>query len=300
MESAKTHPAEVGPPPGQVCTWLADRSGYEYDAEFAGEPSDGQWLYCLKDTDLGDRQIVWHGSGGQGIIAVVDFNGHVRRRVDADGVPMGKYEGWGRITMLRRPIAVERVRSHPDLARRFGGRIQSVARLSGTEALAILALAEGLPAAPVFVDGESDHDEDGGIWYDRRWPPESITEELVLGDARTQRRLGFAGSVNPAGKKKCLGDGTYPDLWSSEAVVGEVKNQVTSAWGPGQIERYIRQCDAEWPEQGPWRGVLVQGAEEMAPSAARRLDESRLAERIEVYSVRSGRRGRIEVEKLYT
>jgi hypothetical protein len=80
-------------------------------------------------------------------------------------------------------------------------------------------------------------------------------------------------------------------------VVGEVKNQITADWGPGQIEDYIRQCDEDWPGF-EWRGVLVQGEEEMAPNAERRLEESAYLDRIEVYSVREGKRGRIEVERL--
>lgn len=289
--------AKGGPLPKQVCTWLPERSGFEPEH---GEAiaSDGQWLYCLKFTAPGDRQVVWQGSRGAGIVAVVDFNGEVRRRRHPeDGRPMGKYEGWGRITSLNEPISVEVVRGHPDLGALFGGSIQSVTGLTDEESEAIAELSGGLPPAPDFEDGETDHDEEGGKWGPRTLPREIITEEIVLNRSRIAKRLGFPSAVNPDGRKKRLSNGRYPDLWCAEGVVGEVKNQITADWGPGQIEDYIRQCDEDWPEF-KWRGVLVQGEEEMAPNAERRLEESPFLDRIEVYSVREGERGRIEVERL--
>lgn len=297
MNSAKQSSPCDGPLPVQVCTWLTERSGYEPES---GEPvaSDGQWLYCLKYTEPRDRQVVWQGSGGAGIVAVVDFNGEVRRRRHPeDDRPMSKYEGWGRITSLSRVISVEEVRANLNLARLFGGSIQSVIGLTEEESKAIGELARGLPPCPEFEDGETDHDEEGGKWGPRALPREVITEQIVLDRIRIAERLGFPSVVNPGGPKKRLSNGRYPDLWCAEGVVGEVKNQVTAAWGPGQIEDYIRQCDADWPEF-EWRGVLVQGEEEMAPNAERRLEESPCLDRIEVFSVREGRRGRIEVNRL--
>src|SRR6201999_3259671 len=154
--------APDGPLPQQVCTWLTERSGYEPEP---GEPiaSEGQWLYCLKFTEPGDRQIVWQGSRGSGLVAVVDFNGEVRRRRHPeDGRPMGKYEGWGRITSLNEPISVDDVRGHHDLAGLFGGSIQSVTGLTAEEAEAIGELSGGLPSAPDFHEGETHHGEKGG------------------------------------------------------------------------------------------------------------------------------------------
>jgi hypothetical protein len=285
--------------PDQVCTWLPERSGFEAEPE-REEASDGQWLYCLKYTEPGDRQIVWQGSRGDGIVALVDFNGEVRRRRHPEGGrPMDKYEGWGRITSLRVSIPVEEVRAHPALAGLFGGPIQSVTGLTDEEAGAIVELVEGLPPAPEFEEGETDHGEEGGKWGPRTLPREVITEEIVLNRARIAKRLGFPSPVNPGARKKRLGNGRYPDVWCADGVVGEVKNQVTADWGPGQIEDYIRQCDEEWPEF-EWKGVLVQGEEEMAPNAERRLEASPYIDRIEVFSVREARPGRVEVEWLFS
>jgi hypothetical protein len=114
---------------------------------------------------------------------------------------MGKYEGWGRITSLRRPISVVDVRGHPDLAGLFGGSIQSVTGLTDEEAEAIGELAGELPPAPDFEDDETDHGEEGGKWGPRTLPREIITEEIVLNRWRIAKRLGFPSAVNPAGRK---------------------------------------------------------------------------------------------------
>jgi hypothetical protein len=129
--------------------------------------------------------------------------------------------------------------------------------------------------------------------------PERITEEIVLNRARIAKRLGFPSAVNPDDRKKRLGNGKYPDLWCADGVVGEVKNQITADWGPAQIEDYIRQCDEDFPEFAPWQGILVQGEGEMAPNALHRLEESPHADRVEVYSVSKGKRGPIEVKRLF-
>jgi hypothetical protein len=286
----------TGSPPKEVCTWLPERSYFVPDPE-ESEASEGQWLYCLKDTKLGDRQVVWQGARGGGLVAVVDFNGEVRRRVHPeDGRPMSKYEGWGRITSLRRAIPVEEVRRHPVLAGLFGGSIQSVTALTDEEAEVIVELAGVLPP-PEFEEGEIDFGEEGGKWGPRTLPREVITEEIVLDESRIATRLGFPSPVNPGGRKKRLGNGRFPDLWCPDGVVGEVKNLITADWGPAQIEDYIRQCDEDWPEH-TWTGVLVQGEPEMAPNALPRLEESPYRDRISVFSLRKGEGGTIQIDAL--
>jgi hypothetical protein len=100
------HNRAGGPLPVQVCTWNPRESGWDYVGE--DEPSDPEWLYCLKDTRSGDRQVIWSGRDGSGIMSVVDFSGDVRRSTGRRG-----YEGWGRVTDLARPISVDETLSHP-------------------------------------------------------------------------------------------------------------------------------------------------------------------------------------------
>ncbi|MGI8730454.1 MAG: hypothetical protein ACR2LK_10775 [Solirubrobacteraceae bacterium] len=109
-------------------------------------------------------------------------------------------------------------------------------------------------------------------------------ELVVVDDDDIERELGFRSPVNPGGRKQRLQNGRYPDLWSRQGIVGEVKNQVTARWGPEQIEDYIEQCDAQWPDHR-WRGILVQGQPAVAPNALPRLRASRYTKRIEVWSV---------------
>ena len=79
------------PLPTQAVMW--NQANYWRDSGRGA--SDGQWLYCLKFTEPGDRQIVWTGKHGDGLVAVVDFNGAVRLRSGGR-----LYEGWGRVTGL--------------------------------------------------------------------------------------------------------------------------------------------------------------------------------------------------------
>lgn len=271
-----------GPLPVQVCTWLPERSGYEGGIH---EVDAGEWLYCLKGTEPGDRQVVWSGVHGKGIIAVVDFSGEVRRRSSSGRL----YEGWGLVSPLPRPVSVARVQSNHLLARFFAQPIQGVKTIDEDVARAIAEVAGGLPKAPSF-DGEADWDEGGGNWSGERLPPEKITEDLVLNEHRVAGKLGLPPPVNPNGTKVRLPNGKIPDLWCESGVVGDVKNQVTARWGPEQLEGYIEQCDLEWPAH-QWRGLLVQGEPEMAPNALPRLQQSRYRERIEVWLVSKRRRG---------
>lgn len=255
--------------------------------------SDGQWLYCLKGTRSGDRQIVWSGVNGRGLIAVVDFSGAVRPRRAA-----GKYEGWGRITPLAEPVSVDTLRDHPVLAKLFAQSIQSVQSIDEATAESIRICIGEFPPAADFADHPVNWSESGGLWAGERLPPEAIVEQLVLNRSRVARRIGFPGKVNPDGNKQVLANGRVPDLWSAEGVVGDAKNQVNALWGPQQIRDYIEQCDAQWPSDRSWRGILVQGVPEMAPSALSELATGRYHDRIEVWTVTKRRVG-YRVARLY-
>lgn len=291
-----------GPLPVQVCTWLSEQSGYQPSKPAAPGASDGEWLFCLKHTKPGDRQVVWSGVGGSGIIAVVDFSGEVRPRAPRPGTGRASNrqlsEGWGRLTELRRPVSVALAQSHPVLQRRFGRSIQSVWSIEAEVAQAISVCAGGLPPAADFHGFEADWRQPGGLWGRASLPPEAIVEEIVLNEDEVARRLGFPSPVNPNGGKVHLSNGRIPDLWCSAGVVGEVKNQVTARRGPDQIEDYIAQCDTQWSAH-QWRGVLVQGEPEMAPNALPRLKTSRYRDRLQVWTVRQESTGRIAVELLF-
>ena len=98
--------------PDQIVTWMHYNIGSGLgDGDVDKE--EPQFLYALKDTAHGDRQLVWEGGGGgRGIVAVVDFGGpklYVNSR----------WRSWGVTTMLKPPIALEALRSDPTTARRF-------------------------------------------------------------------------------------------------------------------------------------------------------------------------------------
>ena len=221
----------------QICTWLPENSGFEGGEEVPDDRSSrGEWLYCLRDTQPGDRQLVWSGVKGRGIIAVVDFSGEVRPRHEREG----RYEGWGAVTSLRDPIAVSTVQSHPVLKPRFTGNglraLLGPVRLTADLASAIDDLAGGVPEPT--PPGPVDWQALGGDWGRRSLPREKVAELIVLDKDRIARKIGFPGDVevNPGGHKKTLGNEKQPDLWCERGVVGEVKNQITASWGRGQLE----------------------------------------------------------------
>jgi hypothetical protein len=279
--------------PTQICTWLEKNSGY--DGSDLEEPGESQWLYCLKDTWPGERQIVWSGVHGRGIIAVVDFSGEVRPRRKNPRL----YEGWAQATPLPEPVSVEAVLAHRTLASYFSRPVQGVQSLDANVAAAIEQTAGGLPAAVAFDEDAADWREEGGDWSGFRLPPEQIVEDLVLNRRRLARRIGFPSKVNPGGHKRRLPSGRVPDLWCDEGVVGDAKNQVRVDWGPDQIEDYIAECDGTWPAYR-WRGVLVQGDPLLPPSAQTRLQKSPYRDRLTVWFVaKRDHSPRYDVERLF-
>jgi hypothetical protein len=240
-----------------------------------GEPSEGQWLYCLKTTRPGDRQVVWLGKGSAGIVAVVDFNGAVRLRGSGR-----LYEGWGRVTELRKPIPSDVVLSHPVLKPKFKN-LMSVSSLDKAAAEAIRGLADGLPEAPGFGGQIEDWDEEGGDWGNYVYELESVAQRWVAEDPELWKELRFPS--RPL-MEKWLSPTERADLWCPEGVVGEVKPIVTSKSGPDQIGRYIATCDRQWPEYR-WKGILVQGEDYLTMSARERVDNSVYRDRITLWCV---------------
>ncbi len=121
-------------------------------------PTKGQYLWCLRDTVPGDRQIVWEGAGGRGFIAVVDFG------VEARKTEAGRYERWGRFTALKPPISREAIAQHPLLSQPFYGAGASALQgsaiwLTAEQAAAIDELTGGLPRVSPPVDRPTRHDE---------------------------------------------------------------------------------------------------------------------------------------------
>ena len=290
MGSERTETAGASSLPTQVCTWTPRESGFDWTGqERASQP---EWLYCLKGTVAGSRQIIWSGVEGSGLLAVVDFSGDVRERAGKRGL----YEGWGRLTELRRAIPVDMILAHPTLARRFAKPIQSVYRLDRDCAEAIDELAVGLPPVAGFDEYPAEWKARGGDWGRHSLPPEALVEALVRDKSHLARKLGFSTKV---ATQVILANGKRPDLWCDAGVVGDAKNRVTATWGPEQIEGYISQCDTQWPKAAPWRGVLVQGEPEIAPNARPRLEASKYHDRIELYSVFKSRFGRATSRRLF-
>lgn len=134
-----------GPLPTHVVTWHPDN----YDGQDG--IGAGQWLYSTKDTGPGDRQIVWSGIRGAGLVAVVDFQREVRPRSAQPAAGARRlYEGWARVTPLDRPLSVDEVKSHPVISRAFEHSIQGPQRLDPDIAAAIEDRLGGFPPAPSF------------------------------------------------------------------------------------------------------------------------------------------------------
>ena len=59
--------------------------------------SERQFLYALKDTLPGDRQLIMEGGSARGLIGYVDFAGHNRKAASI-------YYAWGAVTYLQEPV----------------------------------------------------------------------------------------------------------------------------------------------------------------------------------------------------
>jgi hypothetical protein len=91
--------------PNQWISW--DQEYVTWDAEESASDGSGQFLYALKDTVVGDRQVVLEGGTDRGTIVVVDFAGHNRKRGSI-------CYGWGAVTDLREPVDASSICRRPD------------------------------------------------------------------------------------------------------------------------------------------------------------------------------------------
>jgi len=128
--------------PNQLIAWKPEHvPSADSDDDSGGE---AEFLYGLKATKRGDRQVVWEGGrGGRGIVCVVDFD-------DPQLLENDRYRSWGTVSLLERPISPEALRSDPVLGRRFSRpgsyALQGLSKgLSEQEGAAMDRLAGGLP-----------------------------------------------------------------------------------------------------------------------------------------------------------
>jgi hypothetical protein len=254
------------PPATQLATWMSWNLAAESDA--TGDPL---FLHALRATQAGDRQLIWEGGGGRGIIAVVDFS-HEQLH---DG---SRWRSWGRTTVLPVPVGRAALATVPALESRFFGRgapsLQGgLLRLPEAEAHAIDRLAGGLPPRrppqrPPRA-GEPLHRWLGSLGID----PEKTFELAIHSSPRLWRRIGFPEA--PIMQERLTSPGEPPDVPDlySPGVIGEVKRIVTAQDGPDQVARYLRRLTRDRPEHAPWRAVLIQGDGRLNPAAQRRLED---------------------------
>jgi hypothetical protein len=263
----------MGALPSQFISWRHQH--LSADTEGAGSHRP-QFLYALRDTEEGDRQVVWEGGGSQrGIVAVVDFGGQ-KLRVNH------RWRAWGVTTLLEKPISPKQLRSDPVLARRFSRcGLQGLSkRLTRREAAALDGLAGGLPEQrfPARAPGAGEPVEDwfGTIELD----PEKTFELAVHTSPSLWRTIGFPSA--PLIQQRLPGVGgkglLIPDLLVP-GVVGEVKRSLAPGNGPDQTERYLRRAARLYPEHGPWLGILIHGEEHLSAAGRRPLGSERCINR---------------------
>lgn len=259
----------AAPLPTQLCTWM-------HDNLLPGESGDeGQFLYALKATQPGDRQLVWEGRSERGVIAVVDFAAPVG--VCADGI----YYAWGATTMLPHPVDHHALRAVPLLAARFFGDGRyflhgRAKRLAPDIAEAIDLLAGGLPA-PLTPSGDPT-DAPTDRWFgSMNIEPERIFELAVLATPRLWRKIGFPSAPVP---QVPISPRDRPDLLA-DGVVGEVK-RVVAPKDIEQIERYLTELERSRPRADGWRAVLIH-AGKLSPAVSARADQSTRSRQIEIW-----------------
>jgi hypothetical protein len=217
----------------------------------------GQFQYALKDTAVGHRQAVVEAGSNRGVIAVVDFAGHNRK---AGSI----YYAWGAVTYLPKPVDQAAIASDVILRDAFSNRQGRAKHLAHEAAVKLDELADGLPKQRAPAD-EPDENAELELWIGARGrAPEFLIHDEVETTRRLWRHIGFKEAPRRGHRLK---NGQYPDLYSPEGVVGEVKNVIGPNWGPAQLRGYMRQLDSEEPEKDPWRGVLIHGGETLSPAS---------------------------------
>ncbi len=267
--------------PTQICTWMHDNLLLD-----APDDNQGQFLYALKDTQPGDRQLVWEGRSERGIIAVVDFAAPV---VCVAGI----YYAWGVTTRLSNPLVHDQLRTVPALADRFfgGGRhwLQGRAKRLPVEiAEAIEQLAGTFPPQRT-PNGDPTHAPTHRCFGAMDIEPESVFETAVLASRALSRKIGFPSA--PLAQVR-ISPRDRPDLFSP-GVVGEVKRRILPK-DIGQLERYLDELERSCPRDDGWLGVLIH-AGELSPAITARADKSARSAEIEIWRLDPAlRRGRFK------
>jgi hypothetical protein len=258
---------EMGIVPSQWISW--DHT--HVDDALDGRP-EGQFLYALKDTPPGERQLVLEGGSVRGLIGLVDFAGHNRKAASI-------YYAWGSVTYLQEPVAKSTLDADPVLRRAFSNRQGRAKRLAPEVAERLEALMGGF-VSQRFPSRDPGRRDDLDIWLGAHGrEPEFLIQQDVIAVKRVWRKMGFRSAPRSGHR---LQNGRYPDLMSDDGVVGEVKNVIGPNWGPNQLAGYIRQLRIERPEI-EWRGVLIHGAQKLSPAARKALNAC--GEDITVWSV---------------
>jgi hypothetical protein len=235
----------------------------------------GQWLRCLKNTKLGDRQLIW---SGEAIAGVVTFGGWVSEAYK------GVYEGWGSISRFVAPLTHAKLLDDPRTRARFDGN--GIKALQGNsinlDQKTAAAVAELLPLGVTRIPlDEPDPDEEPIYWTGLDgFVPEVVIEAAVASRKSLWRRLGFRSAPS---RQRRLGDAGRVDLIAGD-VVGEAKRAVTLRDGPDQIERYLWYLeDVEGRSKAETKGILLQCAQKASPAVIDRIKSSEF--RLELWSV---------------
>lgn len=272
--------------PNQWISW--DHEYVTWDTEESASGRSGQFLYALKDTVEGDRQVVLEGGTDRGIISVVDFAGHNRKRGAI-------YYAWGAVTDLCEAVDASSIGADPILSQAFRNRQGRAKHLTLEAAMRLDQLTAGLPEQQ-FPDDAPTEDDELDLWTGARGrEPEFLIQDEVEATKRLWHQIGFRSAPRRGHR---LQNGTYPDLYSADGVVGEVKNVVGPRWGPGQLLSYVRQLNREEPDKAPWKGVLIHGAETLSAASRRELSKTPPEIDITVWSIKPGR-GRRKGEKQF-
>ena len=186
--------------PNQWISW--DQEYVTWDAEDSASDGSGQFLYALKDTVVGDRQVVLEGGTDRGIIAVVDFAGHNRKRGSI-------YYAWGAVTDLREPVDASSIAADPIFSKAFKMRKGRAKHLTREAAMRLDQLTGRLPEQQLPDDAPTEDDE-LELWTGARGlEPEFLIQDEVEATKRLWHQMGF----RPAPRRgHRLQNGTYPDL----------------------------------------------------------------------------------------
>jgi hypothetical protein len=258
-----------------------------HDNILPGDSGDeGKFLYALKATQPGDRQLVWEGGSERGVVAVVDFAAPVG--VCAYGI----YYAWGATTMLKHPVDHTALRAVPLLNARFFGegrhflhgrakRLAPDIGLARDIAKAIDRLAGGLPPQQTPSGDPTDAPTDR--WFGSlEIEPECVFELAVLATPKLWSDIGFPSAPIPQVQ---ISPRDRPDLLA-DGVVGEVK-RIIAPKDIKQVERYLNELERSRARVDGWRAVLIH-AGTLSPAVRASADESTRSRQIEIWRLEEG------------